>query len=199
MSDSILLKYKTPEEKKILYEPRSGSEMSYALQNRVPIYKYSELCRFGKLAQSPARMLAHMFQRSKDNVILLQDPRDLNSGHWISVSQKPLKKEIYFFSTYGGKPDIEKLEWMKEDELLDSGQEINIFHLGLRELQRNGWEIHYNDFPYQKPRDKTAVCGIYTAAFLRSGLNPDEFEAQSKQLMKQGINPAIFYYRKYFV
>ena len=87
---------------------------------------------------------------------------------------------------------------MNEDDLRESGQFMNIFNDGLRDLQKHGWEIHYNDYPYQKSGDETAVCGIYTAAFLRSGKNPDEFERETKRIEKRGMNPAIYYYRKYF-
>lgn len=197
MNDSILTKYKTPREKKIIFSPRTGYEMECAMQHRTPIHKYSDLCQIAKRTGA-ARMLAHMFKQSDTNIILLQDPQNMNSGHWISVSRDPKKHEIYFFSTYGGKPDIEKMRWISEDDLIESGQIMNIFIEGLRDAQKHGWEIHFNDYPYQKNGDKTAVCGIYTVAFLRSGANPDEFKKQTLELMKSGINPAIFYYDKYF-
>lgn len=184
-------------EKNIIFTPRSGDEMEAATLHKVPIYKYSDLCKLGQ-KQGPTRMLSHMFRRSKDNIILLQDPSDMNSGHWISVSMNTPKKEIYFFSTYGGKPDAEKVSWMKEDELRESGQYMNIFNEGLHDLQRHGWTIHYNDFPYQKVGDNTATCGIFTAAFLRSGKNPDEFERETKRIISSGQDPAIEYYNRYF-
>ena len=182
---------------KIKYEPRSGEDMERATLHKVPIYKYSDLCTLAK-KNGPATMLAHMFKRSDDNIILLQDPVKMNSGHWISVSRNLPKKEIYFFSTYGGKPDAEKVEWMSDDELHESGQLMNIFNEGLHAMQGHGWEIHYNDYPYQKPDDDTATCGIYTAAFLRSGKNPDEFKAETERIRKSGRDPAVEYYRRYF-
>ena len=197
MIDDIFYKFTTPREKKIIYDPRTGEEMMNATLHHVPVYRYSELCELGK-KHGPARMLAHMFRRSDDNIILLQDPSDMNSGHWLSVSRNVPKHQIYFFSTYGGKPDVEKIHWMNEDDLKESGQFMNIFNDGLHDLQNHGWEIHYNDYPYQKPGDETAVCGIYTVAFLRSNLNPDEFEKQTLDLAKKGKNPAVFYYDKYF-
>ena len=199
MTDSILTDFENEVEKKILYQPRSGEEMEKATLHRVPIYKYSDLCALSKKKGGPERMLAHMFKRSNDNIILLQDPHDMNSGHWISVSRNIPRKEIYFFSTYGGRPDVEKNKWMNDDELYESGQELNIFNDGLRSLQKRGWKIHYNDFPYQKPRDKTATCGIYTAAFLRFGADPDKFKEMTKTLMNYGINPALYYYNEFFV
>ena len=197
MIDETLRKKLTKEQHKIIYEPRTGEEMENALENRAPIYKYSELCQMAK-KHGPTRLLVHMFSRSNDNVILLQDPSDMSSGHWISVSRNIPKKQIYFFSTYGGKPDAEKVSWMNEDDLRQSGQYLNIFSDGLRDLQKHGWEIHYNDYPYQKAGDNTATCGIFTAAFLRSGKDPDIFHKETLQLEKEGRNPAIVYYNRYF-
>lgn len=197
MIDETLRKKLTKEQHKIIYEPRTGEEMENALDNRAPIYKYSELCQLAK-KHGPTRLLVHMFSRSNDNVILLQDPSDMSSGHWISVSRNIPKKQIYFFSTYGGKPDAEKVSWMNEDDLRQSGQYLNIFSDGLRDLQKHGWEIHYNDYPYQKAGDNSATCGIFTAAFLRSGKDPDVFHKETLQLEKEGRNPAIVYYNRYF-
>lgn len=197
MIDDIFTKIKNEREKGIIYEPRTGAEMEHATQHKVPIYKYSELCDLGR-KHGPTRMLAHMFQRSNNNIILLQDPDDMNSGHWLSVSRNLPRHDIYFFSTYGGKPDTEKIKWMTEDDLHASGQFMNIFNDGLRDLQKRGWTIHYNDYPYQKSGDHTAVCGIYTAAFLRSGKNPEEFEKETLEIAKDGHNPGIVYYDRYF-
>lgn len=184
-------------EYKIIYEPRTGDEMANATFHKVPILRYSELCSLAK-KHGIMRMIANMFKNSEDNIILLQDPSNMNSGHWISVSRNLPKKEIYFFSTYGGKPDVEKLQWMNDDDLKASGQDMNIFSEGLHELQKRGWEIHYNDYPYQKSGDNTATCGIYTAAFLRSGKDPDKFKYYTLQLERLGLDPAIVYYQKYF-
>lgn len=197
MIDDVFYKYNSPREKAIIYEPRSGVEMENATLKKVPIYKYSELCKMCK-GKNPALLLSRMFNRSNDNIILLQDPQDMTSGHWLSVSRNLPKKQIYFFSTYGGKPDVEKISWINEDDLRESGQFLNLFNDGLKELQKHGWEIHYNDYPYQKSGDKTAVCGIYTVAFLRSGKNPEEFEKETLKLAKEGKNPAVVYFNRYF-
>lgn len=194
---NFLTKYKNKNEHDILFNPRSDDEMKKATQYKVPIYTYSELCEKAEKT-NPVKMLNDMFKKSNNNIILLQDPENMNSGHWLAICKNPVKKEIYFFSTYGGKPDIEKLNWISKNDLKKSKQNINIFNDGLHIFQNNGWEIYYNDFPYQIENDQTAVCGIYTAAFIRSKLNPDEFENENKKLIQNNINPAIYYYKKYF-
>ena len=70
----------------IIYKPRTGEEMEHATLGKVPILQYSDLCKLGE-KYGPTRMLANMFKRSEDNIILLQDPSNMNSGHWISVSR----------------------------------------------------------------------------------------------------------------
>lgn len=182
----------------IIYEPRSGEEMEKATLN-APIYLYSELCRQTR-KHGIRRVIANMFHPRgypfrRHCLILLQDPSDMKSGHWMSLSINPDKHEMYYFSTYGGKPDVEKNKWITEDDQLDSGQELDIFNDGLKEYQKRGWTIHYNDHPYQFPGDKTATCGIYTAAFIRSGMNPDEFYDFN---IRNGITP-YDYYRAYFL
>lgn len=185
-------------EHRILTTPRTDSELEEATDFQVPIHKYSDLVELSRKPGGARRMLAYMFKRAPKHIILLQDPSNMSSGHWISVSMNPRKKEIYFFSTYGKKPDVEKVQWMSDDELLESGQEINIFSDGLRELQKHGWEIHYNDKKYQHEGDDSATCGIFTVAFLNSGKNPEEFAKDVEFLEKRKINPAIEFFERYF-
>lgn len=197
MTDSIFTYFKNDREKNIIYKPREGEEMKAASLYKAPIYKYSDLCSIAEKFGS-SYLLSYLFKKSFQNIILLQDPDDMNSGHWISVSRSPSKKEIYFFSTYGGKPDREKIKWISRKDLKQSGQLENIFNDGMRDWQKHGWEIHFNDYPYQKEGDHTATCGIYTVAFLRSRKNPDEFKKEVMELIKNKINPAIYYFDKYF-
>lgn len=184
-------------EKQIVYSPRTGDEMVEATLNKAPISMYSDICKRAE-KYGAARTLARMFKQSDQHIILLQDPSDENSGHWISISRNPKKKEIYFFTTYGRRPDVEKIQWMPKHLLVASGQLMNVFNDGMKEMQRHGWTPYYNDFPYQTEGDHTATCGIFTAAFLRSGKNPDEFAEETKGLIDLGYNPAVVYYDQYF-
>lgn len=190
------------DEREIITTARTGDEMQRATRCReaprgAKLLMYSDLCQRAK-TKGALTTISEMLDKCPMNVILLQDPADMDSGHWISVSMNKPKKEIYFFSTYGRRPDVEKLDWFSKPMMRHSGQELNILNDGLKELQRGGWEIHYNNKPYQKEGDNTATCGIYTAAFLRSGKNPDEFAEQTQEIEDEGENPAVVYYKRYF-
>lgn len=165
----------TEEDARILLEPRTGDEVQKAVNGDVPVYLYSDLCKRMK-GTSSFDVLEGMMNQSLKNIILIQDPNKMNSGHWTSLSFYPRRKEAYFFSSYGGMPDREKMQWISDDDLQRSGQSPNIFNDGLKDfVTKKGWTIHYNQYPYQKVGDSTATCGIWMAAFLNSDLNPDDF------------------------
>lgn len=156
-------------ERDMLYKPRRGDEMLRAAPAGTGLYMYSQL------ASDRRPALEVLSSLKRDNIILLQDPNKMTSGHWISLSFRPERKEAYFFSSYGGRPDEEKNRWLDQRGLRRSRQTRNIINDGLKELFRRGWTIYYNDNPYQREGDDTATCGIWSVAFLNSGMNPDEF------------------------
>lgn len=176
----------------ILKNPRTGEEVQKATGG-VPIRLYSDVCRYMKQI-GPVKTLMRILSPKLKCIILLQNPKKMNSGHWISVSMNPGKNEIYFFSSYGGKPDEEKNKWLDIDGRLKSEQEVNPLNDALKQMTRYGWKVYYNDFPYQKTGDKTATCGIWVSAFLNSNLNPDEFAVYTNE---KGLN-ALDYYNLYF-
>lgn len=156
----------------IFFKPRTGEEMVKA--THAPIYLYSQMCENVERS-GVGRVLSDLFSKSPKAVILLQNPSRMSSGHWMGLSIKPATKEIYFFSSYGGRPDFEKNEWLSEDSRIQSGQNTNALNDGLKQMAERGWKVHYNDHPYQFVGDGSATCGIWTAAFLNSDMNPDEF------------------------
>lgn len=179
----------------IFYKPKTGEQVRAATFSNPPIYLYSELVKMMR-EKGAANVLYAMMRRNHDSLILVQDPKNLRSGHWTSLSFHPDKKEVYFFSSYGGKPDAEKNEWLPASGLFSSGQDLNVFNDGLKTLmKRDGWEVHYNQYPYQVVGDNTATCGIWCAAFMNSRLNPDEFNRYVKY---GGYDPIVFY-RLFFV
>lgn len=173
----------------IYFNPRTGEEVSKSCDD-APIYVYSELEKKMK-KYGATNVLIEMMRRSRENFILIQDPDDMRSGHWTGLEFKPEEKEIYFFSSYGGKPDEEKNKWIPRKDRVESGQELNVLNDGLKCFAQNGWTVHYSQYKYQKPDDGTATCGIWTSAFMNSGLNPDEFNRVTK---RQRLTPRDYYY-----
>ena len=179
----------------VYFKPRSGGELTYATRGKVPIYLYSELCNTARQLGSSRLLLDNLFSKHKKIIILLQHPDNPMSGHWIGLNFKPEKGEIYFFSSYGGLPDREKLEWMNPSILAKTGQDINILNDGLKSYAfDDGYVIHYNDVPYQKVGDDSATCGIWLAAFLNSDMNPDQFLEYNRKFRMSFYD----YFVKYF-
>lgn len=175
-----------------IYKPRTGEEMSKATGG-LNVHVYSDICRRMKREDPVGVLMRACFPFNKC-VILVQDPKAMNSGHWNGLEFNPAKKEVYYFSSYGGKPDEEKNRWIDVDGRLKSEQETNPLNDALKELCSRGWTVYYNDYPYQIEGDRTATCGIWTAAFLNSGMNPDDF-ARENDIRERDV---YYYFKRYF-
>lgn len=114
------------------------------------------------------------------SVILYQDPKQMNTGHWVAIWKDAAHRRVHFFSSYGGRPDEEKNQWVSAQALDRSGQRRNVLNDGLKQMLMEGWEVHYNDHQFQRVGDESATCGIWVAAFLNSRLTPDEFAINHK-------------------
>lgn len=163
----------------VYFNPRTGEEVSRSCGG-APIYLYSELAEEMKRGGA-FDVLCNIMRRSLKNFILVQDPDEMTSGHWTALEFVPDKQEVYFFSSYGGKPDEEKNKWIPFTARSASGQVLNVLNDGLKEFAKRGWTVHYSQYKYQVPGDDTATCGIWASAFMNSGLNPDEFHRTTKR------------------
>lgn len=169
---------------RFIFKPRNGDEVLKASPPGTRIYLYSDLAKSKKKAVDVLKSMG------MNNIILIQNPDNMNSGHWTSLSFDPKHRRAFYFSSYGGMPDKEKNKWIQRKKLRKSKQLRNVLNDGLKELARQGWVIHYNDFPYQKPGDETATCGIWTTAYLNAGGDPEIFERNHA--------PVDYYYRTLF-
>ena len=165
-------------------KPTTGRDILAAAPPGTQIHLYSDLAKDPR----PAHKIIESLGRN--NIILLQNPSKMNSGHWIGLSIHPEERKMYFFSSYGGRPDEEKNMWLTPYSRWSSGQYRNVLNDGMKYFAQRGWEIHYNDKHFQIEGDDTATCGIWTVAFLRSGQDPDKFATRRKR--------AEDYYRQYF-
>lgn len=165
-------------------KPTTGTQVLNAAPPGTKIWLYSDL------ASDPRPAPVILSSMARNNLILMQNPNKMNTGHWISLSFHPETRDIYFFSSYGGKPDEEKNRWISQELLVRSRQRRNVLNDGLKYFAQIGWTVHYNDVPYQRVGDQSATCGIWASAFLRSGRNPDYFGAHHSSVKD--------YYDKYF-
>lgn len=148
--------------------PISGSEIR-DLSGTSAVYTFRDIIKYAR-----NHPLSSLLDPNTNSLIALYEWRP-GIGHWVGIKVVPELREAYFFSSYGNKPDTE-LNYLTPSQRRESGQAINLFNNFLKGLFKQGWTIYYNDYPYQKRGDGTATCGRWLAKFLRSGLNPDEFE-----------------------
>lgn len=165
-------------------KPTSGKQIKKAAPRGTKISLYSDL------SSDPRPAYQVLADLPRNNIILIQNPQRMNTGHWVSLSFHPESREIFFFSSYGGKPDEEKNIWIPAGAQERSRQRRNVLNDGLKYFAQRGWTIHYNDVPYQVVGDDSATCGIWASAFLRSGRNPDYFGAHHSSVED--------YYARYF-
>jgi hypothetical protein len=100
-------------------------------------------------------------------LILLYTPHDPKSGHWVCLMRHP--DSIYYFDSYGDRPD-------EEEDL--NGQSPTLTRL----LQASGLPVFYNTHQYQKLRDDIATCGRWCAIRLHY---KDKTEDQFNRIVKR--------------
>lgn len=149
-------------------KPVSGREISI-LSGTNAVYTFRDIIHYAR-----HHPLSSLFDPRTNALIALYEWRP-GIGHWVGIRLVPELHEAYFFSSYGNKPDRE-LNYLSPRMRRESGQALNLFNDFLLNLHLRGWTIYYNDYPYQRSGDGTATCGRWLAKFLRSGMNPDEFE-----------------------
>lgn len=93
-------------------------------------------------------------------VIMLYPIDAPNNGHWVAMFKKG--KSIYYFDPYG-KPPEEPKQWVAPDKNIALGQGRNLL---TELLQKSGYKVYYNSFPYQKMDEDVATCGRWAVARL---------------------------------
>jgi len=77
------------------------------------------------------------------------------SGHYVTLIRNKANRTIYFFDSYGGKPDVDQKKYaMNRDELYD--EEHNSL---IKLLLKKGWNVDYNHVPLQASSPDVATCG----------------------------------------
>lgn len=131
--------------------------------------------------------IEHIFD-GYDGVIIYYPNKKtgLNStyGHYCALTKDMKNKTIYFFDSYGEKPDQQK-PLMNRNELYQGEGEENTLVKYLLKQKLYGWNIDYNNKPIQSYANNSATCGRWS--LLRtvfSFLTNDEFVNEMFRISK---------------
>lgn len=127
---------------KVRAYPLSDADIRAALGDNIAIHTNREL--------RGMRRIDDLFD-SQGRAILLYTPEDPTSGHWVCLMKR--KDGIYFWDSYGDRPDIPAY----------LGDQPPIL---TQLLSHAGVPVHYNTHPYQKMGGSVATCGRWCIARL---------------------------------
>lgn len=140
--------------KKLMITPLSNFDINKYLPN-VPIYTYEQLGEFDDISQ--------ILPGKKSAIVLLFQQRE-NTGHWVGVVRD--NKKIFFFCSYGNKPD-KSLLWTPKYLRKSLGQnEPFLSHL-LNKAVDDGYEVFFNSHVYQDKKNKyISTCGRHVINYI---------------------------------
>jgi hypothetical protein len=125
----------------------------------------------------------------KGRAVVLYLTTSLTNGHWVGLIKKG--KTIEYFDPYGHyKPDGES-RWLTKNKQHQLHEDT---HRLTELLNKSGYEVTVNPFPYQGHQQGNNECGRHTVSRLyyykmsepeymemirRSGMTPDQFALQT--------------------
>lgn len=119
-----------------------------------------------------------------DNCFVLFYPNEKNAdglinGHYVSVVRNG--NTIYFYDSYGDKPDTSQKTSLQRAELYKERHNSLI-----RRFIETGYNIDYNNHKHQSDKGGISTCGRHSLMrCLNSDLSNDEYHQLIKQLSKK--------------
>lgn len=115
--------------------------------------------------------------KTKFGMVINLDTHDKSGSHWVGLYSDLLKKQLYFFDSYGHKPEklirnfMERVRnWMSKKYNLNNKSEGELF-------DNNGLDVQYNKVRHQY---KNSECGVYSMNFIIRLLRGEGFTKISK-------------------
>ena len=99
--------------------------------------------------------------KTKLGIIFNTDPHDASGEHWISSFADLTKGNVYFFDSYGTRPEPQIRKFMRR-----------IHNFCKNQLQIGGGEINHNTVRAQYSNSE---CGVYSINFILRMLSGDSF------------------------
>jgi len=113
--------------------------------------------------------------------IFLYLTENASTGHWVTM-WKTSPESIYYFDSYGKKPD-EPRNWLPEEKLEELGQDEPYLTQLLKE---SGYKVSYNTVPFQKTREGMNDCGRWCVGrLICKDMDDKQFFNLIKQQMKE--------------
>ena len=115
--------------------------------------------------------------KNKFGMVINLDTHDKGGSHWVGLFSNLVKKQLYFFDSYGEKPErliknfMEKVaSWMNKKYNLNNKSEGELF-------DNTGLDVKYNKVRHQY---KNSECGVYSMNFIIRLLRGEGFNEISK-------------------
>ena len=134
--------------------------------------------------------------KNKFGMVINLDTHDKSGSHWVGLYSDLKKKQIYFFDSYGQKPEkliknfMERIaRWMTSKYKLNNSSEGELF-------DSNGIDVKYNNIRHQY---KNSECGVYSMNFIIRLLRGEGFIKISKsKVIDDEINKcrAVYFSKK---
>lgn len=115
--------------------------------------------------------------KNKFGMVINLDTHDKSGSHWVGLYSDLMKKQLYFFDSYGHKPEklirkfMERVRnWMNKKYNLNNKSEGELF-------DNSGLDVQYNKVRHQY---KNSECGVYSMNFIIRLLRGEGFTKISK-------------------
>lgn len=124
--------------------------------------------------------------RNKLGMVINLDTHDKDGSHWVGLFSDLVKKQIYFFDSYGHQPEkeikkfMDKIaKWMNKAYNLKNDSEGELMNI-------KNIDIKYNSYRHQY---KHSECGVYSMNFIIRLLNGEGFaEIAKSKVIDNEIN-----------
>lgn len=139
----------------------NGNAPIYDAMSDDDLRKYFPNAKVVKYSEIPKGVGAEDWLTKAGDVVYILYEAELNTGHWVAIARA--KDAIYYFDSYGNKPDV-PLNWTSEELRKVLGQDVPVL---TKMFSITKLPVYYNDFDYQTKKDmNVATCGRWATAFL---------------------------------
>lgn len=109
------------------------------------------------------------------------------NGHWVCIVVDKIRKNVYFFDSYGRFPDDSLLDINVSYRSMTNQNQKDVC-LFMDFMDEMGYTIHYNDHKYQNLKPGVNTCGRWVSLFCKyvnMGNTDEDFYKYIQSVKKQ--------------